>query len=294
MKRMLSLFVVMSVLLCLCSCGSDPVPSPTPEPSPEVHTLLSSGNISIDGICTLDSYVSDDGSPLKPVFFFYTIWSEDENLSITSEGTTLTINGKNSYESKSLIVSDYITKYYNSTLLKQVYMGEELCVVTTFMIPEADLAAGRSITIKDERIPGAENLRFNTDDIQHFNDILEIAQAMDPQGYAEQVAAETLADMQEAYLREPVDEETENKAKSCLIGDFCWSFVCLNMSCEIEFFWDNTYELRAPINTTSGTYEITNGYIICTNADTGSITEIPWHFTDNDIAIDPVSAFGIQ
>lgn len=63
MKRLLTLLLCAGMALSLCACGgSAPETSAAPERGDEV---LTSGVVSIDGICVDDSYVEEEGSPLK-------------------------------------------------------------------------------------------------------------------------------------------------------------------------------------------------------------------------------------
>ena len=253
MKRLLTLLLCAGMALSLCACGgSAPETSAAPERGDEA---LTSGVVSIDGICVDDSYVEEEGSPLKMVYLLYTVTAADSNLETDSKYTELTINDSNTYESEHYGPEQckYMSSYYYSSYIEDVYVGTSLKVAATFKIPEGDLAPGRTITLSDSQIPDMEALRLSTDDIQRFADQEEMAQAMDPEGYAA-----------EMNRRAEADADTQEQVKS-LINGYYWSCYLNSITYELEFWAKDNFEVRTSLGTSStGTYSVRNGYIFCT------------------------------
>ena len=283
MKRLLTLLLCAGVVLSLCACsGSTPETSAAPERGDEV---LTSGVVSIDGICVDDSYVEEEGSPLKMVYLLYTVTAADSNLETDSKYTELTINDSNTYESEHYGPEQckYMSSYYYSSYIEDVYVGTSLKVAATFKIPEGDLAPGRTITLSDSQIPDMEALRLSTDDIQRFADQEEMAQAMDPEGYAA-----------EMNRRAEADADTQEQVKS-LINGYYWSCYLNSITYELEFWAKDNFEVRTSLGTSStGTYSVRNGYIFCTYPDTGYTVEVPYEIVDGEIDLDIIGAFDVR
>lgn len=298
MKKLILLALSLVMTLSLCACGGGETPDtpeepnatvepsieeePTPEPTEE-PIVKSTEYITIDGICVNDSYRDEDNSPLRTVYMFYTLSANDSNLEIDSKYTTLTINETNSYESEH---SPYLCKstpnYYYSSYIEDVYVDTSLKVVATFKIPEADLVEGRSISITDSQIPEIEMIRLSTVDIQHFNSEEDIAKAMDLEGYNAEMAKYELA-----------DEETTTLVKNSING-YYFSFYLYNIAHEIEFYADNNYEIRTSLGTTTGTYTVTNGYVVCTNETTQAVNNLPYWFENGKIYLDALAGFDVM
>lgn len=293
MKKLIMIVLSFAMLLILCACGgnSQPATSTTEdsnsiqeEETPKQESVVISNDyITIDGICANDSYRDENDSPIRTVYLFYTLSANESNLEIDSKYTTLTINENNSYESEhSPYLCKLATSYYYSDYIEDVYMGTSLKVVATFKIPEADLEAGRTISIADNQIPDIDKIKLNTDSIQHFNSDEEIAEAMDLEGYTKEMAK-----------HEAADEETTALVKNNLNG-YYWSFYLYNMSHEIEFYAENNYEIRTSLGTTTGTYTVSNGYIVCTNSETQAVNEIPYTFDGNELILDTIAGFDVM
>ena len=306
MKKIIALLLALMMLFCLCACSgapadaeaeSQPVEKPTEETAEEVvdeteeeteeaATVTETTYMSVDAICVDESYVEEDGSPLKMVYLFYTLRAGDSNLKIDSKYTEMTINGINTYSSDhfadTAAACDYTPNYYYSSYIEDVYVGTEIHVIATFKVPEGDLAAGRTITFADTQIPEIDVIQVSTDEIQWFATSMELAQAMDPDGYS----AEMLA-------REDADDETVASVKGCIDG-YYWSFYVNNTSYEIEFSSNNTFEVRTAFGANSGDYSVKNGYIFCTYPDTGYTVEIPYTLADGEIDLDVVAGFDVH
>ena len=295
MKKIIALLLSLILALSLCACGSSTsaeTQAPEAEQTTEAPTEATeetepatSQYMSIDAICVDSSYQDDDGTPLRMVYLYYTLTATDANLKIDSVYTTMTI-GANTYTAENYAdaaaACDYTPNYYYSRYIEDVYVGTSLKVVATFKIPEGDLTAGKTISLSDTQIPDAELVALTTDEIQFFDSHLELAEAMDPEGYAAEILA-----------REPADADTAKQVKS-LINGYYWSFYVNSLSYEIEFWADNNFEVRTAYSSNSGTYTVQNGYIFCTYPDTGYTIEIPWAFADGDVDLDVVAAFDVN
>lgn len=79
------------------------------------------------------------------------------------------------------------------------------------------------------------------------------------------------------------------------INGYKWNFFVNNTSYEIEFYSPNKFELRVKSFgvTNGGTYEVLNGYVVCTYDSNGSVVEIPFSWGPNDIDLDVVAAFDV-
>lgn len=217
-------------------------------------TVTETSTVTIDGLYVNDAYVNEENDQLKLLYLLYTLHPEDENLEISSAGTTLTINDKNEYQSeRHMGACTYMASYYYSDFIEDVYMGEELKVAETFEVPAADLEAGRSITIENYHVEDFAEVLLSTDDIVHCESAEALAQTADPDGYAEA-----------QRLREPADEATAATVSNAING-YYWSFFTNNTSYRIEFYAPNNYTLSTMGIETTGTYQVTNGFVICTN-----------------------------
>jgi len=282
-RRTLALFLAAMMSLSLTACGGGT--SETPADAPADSQAVENDVVKIDGICVDDSYLEEDGSPLRLVYLFYTVNAGDANLQLASTSTQMTIGEANTYSAEHLPkASEFAPNYYYSSYLEDVYVGGTLQVVSTFKVPEGDLAAGKSITLSNTHIPEMAELTLSTDDLQHFNSAEELCAAMDPEGYAE-----------ELDKRSPADEATTAQAKGYLNG-YYWSFYVNNTSYEIEFYSGDTFEVRTSLGTSnSGTYTVDKGYITCTYPNLpDNPVRIPYTFADNDIDLDTTYAFDVN
>ena len=129
--------------LGLAGCGSE-TPSTTEPDAPEgTSTVTETDVVTINGLYVNDGYVNEDNDQLMLLYLLYTVHPAEENLEISSNITTLTINDKNDYSSERRAgACKYMGSYYYSDFIEDVYMGTELKVAETFEIPAADLEAG--------------------------------------------------------------------------------------------------------------------------------------------------------
>ncbi len=290
MKKIIAL---MLALLMLCACapaeeqtaetGDTPVveEQTTPEAEPEEESC-----ITVDAICVDESYVSEESDALKMVYLFYTLKADDSNLQIDSKYTEMTINDANTYSSDNFADSaaacKYAPNYYYSSYIEDVYVGTELRVIATFKVPEGDLQPGKTITFADTQLPEISAISLTTDEIQWFATGMELAEAIDPEGYAAEMVA-----------REDADSETVSLVKGMIDG-YYWSFFVNSTSYEIEFWSNNTFEVRTAFGSNSGDYSIKNGYIFCTYPDTGYTVEIPYAIENGELDLDVVAGFDVN
>lgn len=295
MKKLTALALSLALTLSLAACGGGtttqesgaPAGSAAPEettPAGSGETVTASGAISIDAIAVDDSWRDDEESPLRMVYLFYTVTAADTNLEADSVYTEMTINGSNTYESENYPgTCDYLSSYYYSSYIEDVFMGTSLKVACTFQIPEADLAAGRSITFTDHNYPEMDDLSMSTDDIQHFDGVEAMAEAIDPEGY-----------QAELEKRAEADPERTEMVKNQING-YYWTCYVNSTTYELEFWADNNFEVRTSLGTSnSGTYSVRNGYIFCTYPDTGFTVEVPYEITDEGFDLDIIAAFDVN
>ena len=105
--------------------------------------------VTLDGIAVNDGYMAEEyeSSSLRMVYLFLTVHPQDENLSFSSIGTFMTIDGNNEYTSENYpddAVCKLTSSYYYSSYIEDVYMGESFQVAMAFKVPEADLATAIS------------------------------------------------------------------------------------------------------------------------------------------------------
>ena len=160
-------------------------------------------------------------------------------------------------------------------------------MVSTFLVPYAEFEADGIITVHPYGIPYEEILTLSNKDVQFFDSADDLAQTVDPEGYAEIMA-----------LHEPADAQTCAKVKAAING-YYWSFYVNSISYEIEFWAPNNFKVCATIGGisnggNSGTYTIQNGYIVCTYDGSGTTIEIPYSWGANDIDLALTDAFDVH
>lgn len=273
MKKIINFVLIVLLSLSLCACGGGN------------KAVYETDNLKIDGICVDDSYTDKDGTPLKMVYLFYTVTANDENMDVDSKYTEITIGENNTYKSdhfaNSAAAGKYVSSYYYGSYIKEVYVGTSKKVLATFKIPEADLASGKTITLSDTQVEDMKSIRMSTDDIQHFTSPEQLAEAIDPEGYAA-----------EMHSREDADETTASAVKQQING-YYWQFYVNNTYYELEFSSPNKFEVRTKFGKNSGTYSIKNGYIFCTYPNTQYTVEIPYEFVNGELDLDTIAGFSV-
>ena len=235
--------------------------------------------MTIEGVYVDNSYSTKDNENMLFLYILYTAHTNDQNLKIDSKSMNVKINNANTYKAvRSKKENRYLRNYYYGAYLKDVYVGEEVKFVETFEVPEGDLEAGRTISISKSQIPDADKIKLTTDEIVFCDSPEEVAEKADPEGYEE-----------EMWALEDADSEVVAAVKEEING-YQWDVNANNMKYQIEFWEPNEYELRTSFNTSGGTYEVKNGYIICTNDIDGKI-EIPFTYEDGEVKVDVISAF---
>ena len=241
--------------------------------------------MSIDGIYVDNSYKDKENESLKLVYLFYTVNSNDKNLRVHSKSTKITINDMNTYSATGTLdkVCLYMSNYYYSDYIEDVYIGDTIKVVETFKIPQGDLIAGKSIKLKNSEIPETEKIYLLTDNIIYCDNDKQIAEKIDPQGYEK-----------ELNKREKASNDVVKKVKNAING-YQWNFYVNYTSYEIEFGNSNKFEVRTAFGSNGGKYEIKNGYIFCMYDSNNYTVEIPYSWKDNgSIELDVVSAFDVK
>ena len=288
MKKIMALLMAMIMVFSFASCGNEEpeeiVEEPVIEEPAEPEFSSENDYVKIEGICVDNSYVDSEGSPLKMVYLFYTLNANETNLEIDSKYTDLTINDTNTYESDNFVAEacKYMSGYYYSSYIEDVYMGTSIKVAATFKIPEADLAPGRVITLSDHQIPDLSGIRISTNDIIFCSDAKEVAKVMDPEGYADY-----------EYKCLEADEATAKAVKKCINGYYWWFYVNSTYY-ELEFYSPNKFEVRTSFGNNSGTYSVRNGFIFCTYPSNGYTVEIPYELVGGDIKLHTTEAFDVM
>ena len=287
MKKVITLIMAL-VMLCtvLTACSGD---KKAPEGNTDIAAETeaapvdksSTDHIKIDGMFVDSSYVVEEGSSLQLLYVFYTLTATDTNLEIDSKYTYFTI-GQNKYESTHIPgVAKNMSSYIYTSYIQDVYVGESLKIVATFKVPAADLAAGKIITVEDSQLPDEELLELKTDAIQVLANTEEIAQIVDPEGFAA-----------EQNKRLDADEETKATVKAEIDG-YEWSFYVNSTSYKISFS-GNSFTVKTAFGSNGGSYTIQNGYIFCTYDSNGYVVEIPYEITDGDVDLDLIAAFDVS
>ena len=236
----------------------------------------------IDGLFADESYVSKTNDKANEIrlYVFYTVFSNDKNLKVDSKKSmSITINDVNTYESNSFDAAClYMESYSHRGYLETIYLGEELKMASTFIIPKAELATGRTITLNNHQIPEIEKISLITDDVIILNSAEEIANVIDPEGYENM-----------SYKLAPADDKSVKKVKNA-INDYYWTFYVNNLSYKIEF-WNNNYALSSMLGETEGKYSVRNGFIVVENSTTGAVNYIPYSWGPSDIELEVTDAF---
>lgn len=302
MKKALSLILVLALILSLTACGgTEAAPETAPETTeapvetttapvettvPAPVFVTETAHCTLDGIYVDSSFADENNPNLKMVYVLYTAFTNDKNLKISSKLSKMNFETGNSYSSESFgkACDSYMPSYYSSNYLEEIYIGSSLKVMSIFQVPEAEFSASEVITVVPYGLPEGEELKVSAADVKFFDSPNALAEAADPEGYAQAMLA-----------YEPADAETAAKVKKAING-YYWSFYVNSTSYEIEFYSPDKFEVRVKafgVNN-GGKYEVRNGYIICTYDSNGAVVEIPWSWGENDIELDVTSAFSVD
>jgi len=304
MKKLFAIILPAVIAMSVCACGGGTKPVETtvttteavteetttqpetetePETEPEPATTTETDYVTLEGIYVNNSYVDKNNEKLKSVYVFYTAHTDSENLKISSKSSKIVINNINEYTSSRFANTwRYFPNYYYSDYIKDVYVGDQVKAISSFKIPEGELKEGREISLSLYGIPDSDKLKVSTDDIISCDSLEAISELIDPEGFKTA-----------QYNYEDADAETSKKVKASING-YEWSFLTNSTSYHIEFFNPNKFELRALTITNGGTYEVKNGFLVCTY-ENGLQVEIPYTWKDNnDIDLDVIKAFDVN
>jgi len=293
MKKTIMTVLALLLVLSLAACavqepatggnGDQSAGTTTPVET-EPKMTMETDAAKIDGFFVDDSHQESDGKPLKMVYLFVTFKPSEKNYKVDASYTKMTI-GENEYES--VFYKDacmYMPSYYYSSFLEEVFVGNEQKLALTFKVPEGDLAAGKEVTLADSDIP-LEGLRFTTDDLVHCEK---------PEDIGAQVDAEACAKV--VYNMQEADKDLRDKVRKGVNG-YYWTFyvsVGTNLQkYELEFAKSNKFELRTPLLTNSGTYEVHNGYIFLYYKTSDTPKLIPYELIDGEVKLYCDTAFSI-
>ena len=240
--------------------------------------------LTVDGIYLDQSYEDKDSDSIKLLYLFYTVTSDDQNMKIDCKSANLSF-GTNAYQSTHIPHScRYMPSYYYKDYLKDVYVGDSVKFVETFKIPQGELSEGKIMTLSKSQVPDATAIQLNASDVVICEDVEEIAEQADQEGYEE-----------ELDRLSPADEETERAVKNAING-YKWDFYVNTITYAIEFWDPDNFELRVPALGTAngGTYEVLNGYVRCTYDDSDNVVEIPWEWGSDDIDLKVTDGFDVK
>lgn len=280
MRKIVALLLALTMVFALCGCGGekesvkDTKDKIIDEFVEEEPNVTQNNYFALDAICVDDSYHYDN-EVLRKVYLFFTLTAKETNLETDSKYIYLKINDMNEYESYLTITEKTLFQsYYHSQYIEHVYMGQTLKVFTTFEIPEADLAPGRKITIRDNHIPQIEEITFSTDLIQHFNSPEEMAMAVDSEGY------EKLQQM-----REEADAETTAKVYEQIVNKKFFSYsTSSGINVSVTFRADDRCEIALGPMSNGASYSIRKGFIfIYPDANTDTVYEISYTLDENGV-----------
>lgn len=230
-------------------------------------------HMQVEGMFVDSSYVSPTGRNTALLYLFYTVSTDSENLKVDCKDNELTINGANTYKSEHASMAGmYMGSYYYENYLEDVFVGDSLKVMETFVIPKGDLEPGRTIAYSNNLIPGSESISLRTDDILFLDSPEKIAQVIDPEGYADM-----------AYQLADADADTEAKVRNAL-NDSYWTCYANDMTYRLDFY-KNTYEMTTPFSTADGNYTVKNGYIRLQHNNTGGIIFLPYSFENGEVSL---------
>lgn len=164
--------------------------------------------VTVNGVYVDDEWRDSDNDSLRMVYVFYTVESPSENLRISSNGLKLNVDGANDYHSTKVTRAGApFGSYYYDAVIKDVYVGDKLQVLSTFEVPEAELEEGKTLTLESSDIPTIDEIKIPTNDIVFCSSATEIAEKVDPEGYAA-----------EQQKLQPAPEDVTNRVKAAMNG----------------------------------------------------------------------------
>ena len=243
------------------------------------------GAAEIFGIYIDDSYrdPADPESVNRLVYLCYSITApERRSVSIDSRSASVTIrdtrqntrrsannNINNIYPSERIPgACVWLPDFYYSDFLNEIPAGHYVWFAETFLIPADMLSGNKIITFSKPGLPDFERLRVSTDSVTWCDNIEQLASLADPDGYAAELNRRAAAD---DGIAERVRERINGRAWTVQAGGIYYR-VAFAAPEHFAFFSGesrddltveefNTDTLHKQEN--SGTYQITNGYILC-------------------------------
>ena len=239
--------------------------------------------MTVNGIFTDASYVDDKNPELTRLYLFYTAKTPGDSYKVDSKDSKLTFSNGGTYTSSHHWAAClYMSSYYYRDFLKDVYVGDGVRVAETFYVPKAEIVPGRTITFSSSQIADSDRISLATDDIITLGSAREIAQIIDPEGYAQQ-----------SYALTEADKATKNKVLKA-VNNYYWDFWVDQITYRIEFGkykYDQVSKINGTRIPTKGTYTICNGYLILENGGTHTLIYVPYTWNGNDINLDIANAF---
>ena len=219
------------------------------ETEAEPEEIKKTDYVEVEGIYVDDSYISEENDSFKMVYVFYNAFTNDKNISISSF-SDLTVNDINSYDSTTVGNGEIMGSYYYSNYIEDLYIGDSMKVLSTYLVPEAELESGRTLSFDFSGIPDTGKLKMRTDDIIYCDSPVAIAELADAEGYADY-----------QHKLEPADEETAAKVKAAVNGRYT---MLPTYNLKVSFSDPDRFEVSFAGITNGGTYVVTNGYLACT------------------------------
>ena len=283
-KRLFKIVLIIASIVVLasltgCNTNNIDVSNNIEEKEKETAKYVQFENMYVD-----NSYVDKDNENLKMVYVFTNVSTNDKNLQVNSENMDIIINDINTYEAKRYldVEKNFVSNYYYSKYIEDVYAGTSLKVMQTFKIPQADLNGGKSIKLQSNNYPNDLPIFLTTDEIKFCDNFEEIAKSVDLEGYTK-----------EQEKRQEANAELVSRVKKEING-YEWSFYINSTYYKISFENPNEFYVTALGNTNSGNYSIKNGYIYCTYPSNNKTIKIPYDFEENgEIALYLVEAFDV-
>lgn len=297
-NKLYACLLTMALCFSLCACGSSTAETKSEQESqistevestqetiqettPEVATIdftLDNRNIKYVGIEKANDELVDEENVYLVIFDFtnndnvpemcqQTFWIQYfQNGTECNTSLTRSSNGGEQY--------DMADKYFDEAMQGGTIRFAQL----------VQIEDNSPLTIMVSRNGGSEYQMMELDIESALNagmtDIIETEAV-------EEVSEEELYKMTEA------DGETLAKVQNAING-YRWDFYVNSTSYCIEFFEPDYFELSALGMTNSGTYRVTNGYVIITYDSNDYSVEIPYEFGPDDIELDVITAFDVS
>lgn len=272
-------------------------PSKTPITTPTLPPVKKeTEHMRFDAAYIDRSYVGKYGN--QKLLIFFTVTANNSDMYADSSDIQIVIEGNRFYEAKFLGQSAFELHYTRNYLYTgfSIHMlsGTQQSFVATFLIPEKDLVPGKAISISHNSLSKFEKLLFYTDDILYYEDGIELAQTIDPDGYDDFLRLTEKADAQTA--------ETVARVLSVLEYSFSIDGKRYSMGFTLKNHTPCFSVKPHGQYTRQGEYEVLKGYLSCTYSDNGYSFLVPYTLepdgpdkdTDIDINVQSYLVFDID